>query len=316
MSSSNKVSQEVVATSNAQGASKGKRMAVLKRLLGLAAPEYPKIALGLLALIVNSVTNLSFPWIIGRALDQAEAEELKTFILGSAGYFLAGSVASWLRVYCLGTATENIANTLRQKLFDSFLVQDMEFYEKTQLGEIVSLLETDVQLSAELLTDKTANGLRSANSSFNGSYLLYSTSPKLTAVTLSIVPLVGVGAMTLSRYSRNIANKLRGIQSDILSYSMERVRNISTVRLNNRETYEQEKFAGMLVESKQYCQKRYNAHGSFMSFVNLSTNCALLAVLRVGGSMIAKNEITVGTLTSFAIQVSYSSFIVLLYIFS
>jgi ABC-type multidrug transport system fused ATPase/permease subunit len=80
---------------------------------------------------------LSFPWIIGRALDNAAVQELKDLVLHSAGVFAAGSIASWLRVYCLGTATENIANRLRALLFESLLSQDLEFYEKTPLGKLV-----------------------------------------------------------------------------------------------------------------------------------------------------------------------------------
>lgn len=40
-----------------------------------------------------------------------------------------------------------------------------------------------------------------------------------------------------------------------------------------------------------------------MSFINLATNLSLAMVLRVGGSMVTRGEVTVGTLTSFALQV-------------
>jgi ABC-type multidrug transport system fused ATPase/permease subunit len=119
------------------------------------------------------------------------------------------------------------------------------------------------------------------------------------------VPFIGIGAMTLSRYSRKFATHLRDLQSNLLSYSLERVRNLSTVRLNNREVYEKERFEALLQESSRYSHQRFNAHGSFMSFINLSTNGALIAVLRVGGGLIAKGDLTVGSLTSFAIQSSF-----------
>lgn len=167
------------------------------------------------------------------------------------------------------------------------------------------MLEADVNTASELFTEKFAQLLRNLNSSINGSVLLYKCSPKLCGVTLSTVPLIGVGAMTLSRYSRKYANNLRDLQSNVLSYSLERVRNISTVRLNNRESYEKEKFESLLNESNRFSHKRFNAHGSFMSFINLSTNSALIAVLRVGGGLIANGEMTVGSLTSFAIQSSF-----------
>lgn len=45
----------------------------------------------------------------------------------------------------------------------------------------MKLLDEDVSTAAELFTEKIAAGLRSLNSSLNGSILLYRTSPKLTA---------------------------------------------------------------------------------------------------------------------------------------
>lgn len=279
------------------------RLSTLKRLLAFAVPEYGRIGLGLIALAVNSVTNLSFPWLIGKALDQAEWESLYTLVAKSGGFFLAGALASWLRVYCLGTATERIANRLRLELFDNILEQEMEYYESTQVGEIISLLEHDIQSAAEILTEKTGAGLRSLNSAVNGSYLLFSTSPALCGVALSTVPLVGIGAMSLSRYSRQITESLRTLQSKILSYSVERIKCISTVRLNNREEYEHKKFSTLLKESDALSHRRHHAYGLFMSFINLATNCSLVAVLRYGGFLISQGEMTVGTLTSFAIQV-------------
>eukprot|EP01040_Poterioochromonas_malhamensis_P009556 gene9556-10375_t len=278
------------------------RFQLFKRLLSFISPEAPRIAVGLTALVVNSVTNLSFPWIIGQVVDSAGKENFLEFLTSSAGFFFAGSIASWVRVYCLGTATENIANRLKSQLFESILQQEMEYYESTPLGEIVSLLEHDIQSSAELVTEKIAAALRSLNSALNGSFLLYRTSPRLCGVSLSVIPVVGVAAMTLSRYSRKLSNQLRALQSSTHSYSLERYQNISTVRLNNREKFEIEKFNKMLAESQTCSRRRYNAHGSFMSFLNLSTNASLTAVLWVGGSMIAKKEMTVGSLTSFALQ--------------
>lgn len=38
------------------------RMIVLRRLVALSYPELMRIAIGIGALVVNSLTNLSFPW--------------------------------------------------------------------------------------------------------------------------------------------------------------------------------------------------------------------------------------------------------------
>lgn len=285
-------------------ARKVSRYQTFKRLVAFAHEDMIRITLGMLALGVNSITNLSFPWILGMALDniQAGAGNMK-FLLSSIAFFTVGSVASWVRVYCLGTATDSIANKLRNALFNSFMDKNIDFFQSNKNGELITILEKDVQETSEILTEKVASGLRSLNSAVNGSALLYITSPKLCAVSLSVVPFVGVGAMMLSKYSRLLTEKLRGITSNSASYALERFNSFSTIRLNNRQQYEKGKFSTFSKEVQSVSSKRHFAYGSFMSFINMATNVSMLAVLRVGGDMISKNEITAGALSRFAIQV-------------
>jgi ATP-binding cassette subfamily B protein len=240
---------------------------------------------------------------MGRSLDQINADNYGDFIMGSAALLAAGSIASWVRVYCLGTATDSISARLRKALFESYLDKDMEYFDSAKSGELISLLDEDVNVASEVFTEKLAGGVRSLNSAVNGSVLLYLTSPRLCCVALSVIPVVGIGAMTLSRYTSALTKQLRSLQSDILSYSLERIANISTVKLNCREQFEKDKYAEYMQRSNALSKSRFNSRGSFMSFINLSTNLSLLAVLREGGKLLAQGTMTAGGLARFAVQV-------------
>lgn len=280
-----------------------RRSQALKRLFTFCRPEALRLTIGFTALGVNSVTNLSFPWLMGRSLDQINSDNFTEFIWRSAALLAAGSIASWIRVYCLGTATDSISARLRKELFESYLDKDMEYFDSAKSGELISLLDEDVTVASEVFTEKLAAGVRATNSAVNGSILLYATSPRLTCVALSVIPIVGVGAMTLSRFSSALTKQLRALQSDILSYSLERISNISTVKLNCREEYEKEKYADYMAKANKLSDSRFNARGGFMSFINLSSNVSLLAVLREGGKLLAEGSMTAGDLARFAVQV-------------
>lgn len=266
-------------------------------------PEWPKIMIGMSALLVNSITNLTFPWLMGSALDEIEQNKINQLLIKSSGIFLIGSVASWIRIYCIGTACSSISNRLRELLFVSYMNKEIDFFENNKQGELIEVLDKDIDETAEMFTEKLARGFRSLNSSINGSILLYVTSPKLCFVSLSIVPLVGIGAMTLSKYSRSIEKKFREVHSNLISFCLERFSSISTVRLNNRESFEKEKFSNQISNSKSISTLKFYSEGRFLSFINLTTNAALIAVLRAGGYLIQQGEITAGSLVRFAIQV-------------
>ncbi len=279
-----KVCSEIVVVKKKQ------RYQTFKRLLSFAHEDLLQISVGLTALGVTSLTNLSMPWIMGHALDRMESGKDCEFLLASLGFFTVGSIASWVRVYCLGTATDSVSTKLRRQLFDSYMKKDINFFEANKNGELLTILDKDVEETSQILTEKISNGLRSSNSAFNGSALLYLTSPKLCAVSLSVVPLVGIGAMLLAKYSRKLTEKLRTLNSETLSYALERFSSFSTIRLNNRSEYEIAKFGGLTQDIQRTSTQRNFAYGSFMSFISMSTNLSMIAVLRVGGIMLSRGE--------------------------
>jgi len=294
--------EEIVGNKKAE---KDARKAAARRLLELAKPETMRVTLGMISLLVNSVTNLSFPWILGEAVDKADDPNYMMFIGGTAGIFCVGSLASWVRIYCLGTSTERISSRLKKQLFNSYMDKDIAFFESNKQGELSVILEKDVSTAAEALTDKFAAGLRSINASLNGSILLFRSSPELCGVSLAIVPFVGIGAMTVRKYSKKLKDKLRTLEGEVLSFALERYNRISTVRLNGQEEHEKMKYSEFIDDSYDLASKSYFAQGSFTSFVGMMTNASLMAVLFCGGRLMTKGRMTAGGLTRFAIQSAF-----------
>lgn len=54
------------------------------------------------------------------------------------GVLLIGATAICLRTYFMHTAGQLIINDLRRKVFKSVLFQDLAFFDKNKVGEIVS----------------------------------------------------------------------------------------------------------------------------------------------------------------------------------
>ena len=81
-----------------------------RRLVQFGRPEIGQLSLAFSALAINSATNLSFPWIMGQAVDIVNSDpvQYKLFVLGTAGIFCIGSVASWVRIFFLGISTDRI----------------------------------------------------------------------------------------------------------------------------------------------------------------------------------------------------------------
>jgi ATP-binding cassette subfamily B (MDR/TAP) protein 8 len=285
---------------------KKSRKDVFWRLVRFSRPEFFRIFCGLTGLTVNSVTNLYFPWMMGNILDNSsKASDISDILISSVGIIAVGSIASWVRVYCLGTSGRLLSGRLRVQVFDSYIDRDIHFFDSSKIGELVTVIEKDVDTAASALTDKLAAGLRAMNSAVNGSWLLFKTSPQLCGITLSLLPLVGAAAMYLNRKAKRLAEKLRNVQSDALSFAIERFNNVSTIRLNAKESAEKNTFNGYMETCNTLSRSSYISDGAFMGFLNLATNFSLVVVLLAGGKMIAKNQLSAGSLTRFAIQSAF-----------
>ena len=284
------------------------RAKIFKRLAVYCGPEGTRIVVGLTALLVNAATNLSFPYIMGQAVDRltdSSNEAMHEFVLGTTGIFVVGSIATWVRIYCLGTSSELIKCRMRKQLFDTYIDNEVDFFDSNKNGELLTILDNDTKVASEAFTDKLAAGLRSINSSLNGSILLFTTSPELCGVSLGIVPLIGVGAMTMAKYSKKIGEKLRVLQGEIVSYALERFAYISTVKLNNQTEYEKDNFGKQSDESLSLASKYHSVQGGYMSFISIATNISLVSVLYAGGGLIKRGQLSAGSLTRFAVQSAF-----------
>ncbi|RLN58329.1 hypothetical protein BBJ29_004603 [Phytophthora kernoviae] len=280
-------------------------------ILSLTKEESLPLSAGVLGMTVASAMNLVFPRIMGKAIDVASGKPApgglsrKGFVVVVLATFLTGSAGSFLRTYSLGMVAERIAAKLRRRLYRVLLSQELGFYNNRKVGELVTRLSGDCQQTANAVVDVLSNGYRSLNSAVGASCMLLTISPKLTLVSLTILPLVGTGAMLFSKFSSRLAKKHQNSVADMTGVAEERLNNIVTVKLFSAEQDELTHFdkinQGILANAKR--AKR--ARGMFMGGLSLSMNCSLFSVLYFGGSLVGSGELTIGTLTSFAL---YSGF--------
>lgn len=283
----------------------------LKWIASLAREEYVPLTFGVIGMSAASAMNLVFPKVMGKAIDVASGKpppgglSRKGFLFVVLTTFVTGSVGSLVRVYSLGMVAERIAVKLRKRLYRILLAQETSFYHNRKVGELVSRLSGDCQVTANAVVEIMSNGFRSLNSAVGASCMLLTISPKLFLVSLSILPMVGTGAMLFSKLSSRLAKVHQNSVANMSGVVEERLNNIYTVKLFAAEEQEQQRFDEINKLILKNASRAKRARGIFMGGLSLSINCSLFSVLYFGGSLVGKNEMTIGSLTSFAL---YSGF--------
>ena len=221
---------------------------------------------------------------------------------GPSLFFVSGAIASFVRVYNFGLVKENCANRLKTALVSNCLDQDLIFFDKIGTGELLTTLEKDVNVTAEIVADKIPGAIRSCNSAFLGSMFLFRMSPYLCGVSLLTIPVVGIVTVALGKTSAKLTSSLRELEKRQSLFVSERFRNISTVFVNDMQCEERKIFGEFSKSIQLQSKTKYFINGVRMSFVNIATNASIIAVLYAGSRMVGSGEITQGELTSFLMR--------------
>ncbi|VDP11105.1 unnamed protein product [Heligmosomoides polygyrus] len=148
----------------------------LKAIFALAGPYKWRILLGLSFLGVSSSIFLLTPRVLGKLIDEFDeakraepgqedatlkiAKFFKDNPIALVGVLLLGGAAITARVYCMHTAGQLIINDLRKNVFNAVLRQDIAFFDKNRVGEIVSRLSTDALIVGYSVSMNLSDGAR------------------------------------------------------------------------------------------------------------------------------------------------------------
>ncbi|XP_046571175.1 ATP-binding cassette sub-family B member 10, mitochondrial-like [Haliotis rubra] len=289
------------------------KISEVKRIIGLAKPERLKLAGALGLLVVSSSVTMAVPFCIGKVIDiiytasqEGKMEErLNSLCKILLVVFLIGGVANFGRVYLMTVAGQNIVKSLREKLFNSVMKQEIGFFDKTKTGELINRLSADTSLVGQSVTNNISDGLRSIAQAVGGVGMMVYVSAKLTAISLGIVPPVALVSIIYGRYVRNITKQVQSSLANATQLAEEKVGNIRTVRAFAQEEKECEAYNQKIDHVLKLSYKEALARGVFWGFTGVSGNAIVLSVFYYGGLMMTESQMTVGELSAFLLYAAY-----------
>ena len=148
------------------------RRALIGRLLSLARPEWPRLALGTVFLVVGSVAGLAFPQgikqVIDGALVGADPARLDRIALAMAGLSLVFGLSIAFRAFLFNVSGERVVTRLRERLYRSILDQEVGFFDTRRTGELTSRLASDTGVLQNAVSVNISMALRSAAQAAGG----------------------------------------------------------------------------------------------------------------------------------------------------
>jgi ATP-binding cassette subfamily B protein len=287
---------------SAQPAEEGSPQLPLRRLLALAKPEWRRLAVATVFLLVGGAASLAYPKVIGVLIDAALAGGAATINRAAVAMgiiFAVQAVAVALRYYLFSIAGERIVTRLREQVYRSIIDQEIGFFDLRKTGELTSRITADATVMQNTVSVNLSMGLRNLVMVVGGLALLVVSSPRLTVLMLALVPPVALGAVVVGRRLSKLSKTAQDALARANEAAEEAIAGIRTVRSFAREEDEVERYGGRIWESFGVSRRRIRVVAIFIGAMNLAAFGSVSAVLWFGGRMVMAGDLSVGELASF-----------------
>src|SRR5690606_30398986 len=288
-----------------------------QKILSYIKPFKWKFIIGMVFLILSSLTMLTFPALLGGMIDAANGKQPFTRLpwLPSSVMYIGGlsiailavqSFISFFRIRLFVEISERALANLRKDAYHKLITLPVDFFANRRVGELNSRLSADLSQIQDTLTTTLAELLRQTISLGFGVVLLVLVSPKLALMNLCILPLIIVVAIIFGRFIRKLSKESQDQLADSNAIVQETLLGISNVKAFVNEYFESQRYAAKLSKAVSLAVKGATYRGIFASFIIFAIFGAVIVVIWYGATLVGRNEISVGDLTTYIL---YSMFV-------
>ncbi|MEL7346187.1 MAG: ABC transporter transmembrane domain-containing protein [Pseudomonadota bacterium] len=283
---------------------KSRKLSPLKGLLPFLRPYRARIILVSLALVSAAAFTLAVPVAFGRVIDVIDAKEfalIDEYFLSLIAVAAALAAATALRFYLVSWLGERVVADVRRAVFSHVVTMSPGFYEKVMTTEVVTRLTADTTVIQSVVGSTVSIALRNTLLLIGGIIALLVTSPKLTLMTLLIVPTVVFPILFLGRKVRKLSRLSQDKLADAASHANEMLQAAQTVQANTYEGVAKDVFAGRVESAFQAARDRLVARSWLTVLVIFFVFAGVVGVIWIGARDVISGTMTPGDMAQFVL---------------
>jgi ATP-binding cassette subfamily B protein len=278
---------------------------VVGRTWEFLRPHRRLIALAALGIVGSTAIQIAGPALIKYAIDdgisKGDEGPIRTAALIYLGLVVLRPLCERLVVVCSARAGERFLGSLRIAAYQHLQRLSVPFFESQRAGVLIARLTSDVQtlttFTRQVLVEVVGSVLLLAVTAI----VLVVLSPPLAAVTLVSFPLLVVSAWSYQRRSHPSWLGVRERVADTMASLQEGITGVKVVKAFSRERQQFETYrkrSRALVGAWRHVSI---VNISFFATIAFAQALSTAAVIGVGGWLVWRGSITIGTLVAFAL---------------
>lgn len=280
----------------------------LRRVLAYARPYRALLISGLIATLISSGLNLIFPLLFGRLIDASflrvgatDTGPLDRTVLALLGIFALSSLFGAAQSYLLAKVGAGVVADLRRHLFSHLLTLSPRFFAEHRTGELTSRLTADVGTVQAVTSTALAQAAALAFNIVGSTTLLVITSPRLSLLTLAVIPLVIGTAIVIGRRIRVVSREVQDRVAEANASAEEAISGVRVVQSFTAEDTERGRYGHGVLASFLASLRRARLQALMGGVMSFLTFASLAVVLWYGGRLVMGGDLSPGGLVTFLI---------------
>ncbi len=270
------------------------------------------LALGwLLFLALSSGSTLALPYgvrlMIDHGFSHGDPAALNRSFIVLFAIALVLALATAGRYFCITLLGERAITALRDRLYAHLIGQDVSFFERLRVGEVISRLGTDTQVVQDMLGSGVSVALRSSVTLLGSAALMVWTQPRLAGLTALVIPGVILPILLFGRRVQRLSRSNQDRIADTAAIANETLNAASTVKAYARERIEAGRYRAALLDALRSAQRRIGTRAGLTATVIVLVFGAVTLVLWTGAREVVTGGLSAGVLGQFVLYAVFAA---------
>ncbi len=287
---------------------------IVNRLLKYLKDYKRLFALAALGMLGFTLSSLAMPYLITMAIDgpithgnltgwNISNPSLMLIFIVFISVGLVNWGSQWLRMLSMAYIGRGILFTLRTQMFNHLQKLSMSFYDRHEVGRIMSRVQNDVTALQEVITNGVIDIISDLISLIGIIVILFLMNPKLALATLTIIPIMVFILAIWQKYARKAFMRVRMAISVVNAGLQENISGAKVIQSLSREDENYRRFDNLNEANLDANLSASRLAAGILPMIELLMGGATALIIIYGGSQVIAGELLLGQMVGFVLYV-------------
>jgi ABC-type multidrug transport system fused ATPase/permease subunit len=266
------------------------------------------LVLSVVFMLIFTLLNVANPFLIGVAIDAFISKgDLHGMIVMSI-VLLVVNIGMWQaqywQIWTMSWAGEQILYEVSSDMFAHLQKLSLSFYDHTQIGRVMSRLQSDIDVLESMLSSGLLSMVSSVIALAGIIVIMLSMNAKLAVITFTVLPLMVIIALFWQRYAQRSFRRTRAAISLVNSTLQENISGMRVIQSLVREERTLREFDDLNSYNRDTNLEASKIAALVLPLVEVVAALATALAILFGGSMVAHQQLPIGVLVAFVLYIN------------